>query len=141
MRAARLAPETEDVTSGSHARHPELQSAACGPPALHPPIDIDTSGDRDVLYIGEYFSGIASNDIGTGLGPRVTVMTGDGDVLSRVGTEAYGSQVGRFFSPHGVAVDSHGDLYVAEVANTDYGVPWRVKQELRSLQKLVRLRD
>jgi DNA-binding beta-propeller fold protein YncE len=102
-------------------------------------LDIDMSGERDVIYVGEYFSGIASNDIGTGLGPRVTVMSADGKVLSRVGTEAYGSQVGRFFSPHGVAVDSRGDLYVAEVANTDYGVPWRVKQELRSLQKLVRV--
>jgi DNA-binding beta-propeller fold protein YncE len=102
-------------------------------------LDIDTSGDRDVVYIGEYFSGISSNDIGTGLGPRVTVMSTDGKILARVGTEAYGSQVGRFFSPHGIAVDSKGDLYVAEVANTDYGVPWKVKQELRSLQKLVRI--
>jgi DNA-binding beta-propeller fold protein YncE len=104
-------------------------------------LDIDTSGDRDVIYVGEYFSGIASNDIGENLGPRVTVMDTSGKVLSRVGTEAYGSQVGRFFSPHGVAVDSKGDLYVAEVANTDYGVPWRVSKELRSLQKLVRIRD
>ena len=68
-------------------------------------------------------------------------MSTDGKVLSRVGTNAYGSQAGRFFSPHGVAVDSKGDLYVAEVANTDYGVPWNVRQELRSLQKLVRIRD
>jgi DNA-binding beta-propeller fold protein YncE len=104
-------------------------------------LDIDTSGDRDIVYVGEYFSGISSNDIGTGLGPRVTVMSTEGRVLARVGTQAYGSQVGRFFSPHGVAVDSKGDLYVAEVARTDYGVPWRVKQELRSLQKLVRIRD
>jgi hypothetical protein len=104
-------------------------------------LDIDTSGDRDIVYVGEYFSGISSNDIGTGLGPRVTVMSTEGRVLARIGTQAYGSQVGRFFSPHGVAVDSKGDLYVAEVARTDYGVPWRVKQELRSLQKLVRIRD
>lgn len=66
-------------------------------------------------------------------------MSTDGKVLARVGTEAYGSQVGRFFSPHGVAVDSKGNVYVAEVANTDYGVPWRVQTELRSLQKLERL--
>ena len=102
-------------------------------------LDIDTSGDRDIVYVGEYFSGISSNDIGQNLGPRVTVMSTDGKVLARVGTEAYGSQVGRFFSPHGIAVDSKGALYVAEVANTDYGVPWRVAQELRSLQKLVRI--
>src|SRR5947207_3106854 len=103
-------------------------------------LDIDTSGDRDIVYVGEYFSGISSNDIGTGLGPRVTVMSTNGKILARVGTEAYGSQVGRFFSPHGIAVDSKGDLYVAEVANTDYGVPWKVTRELRSLQKLLRIR-
>ena len=102
-------------------------------------LDIDMSGERDIVYVGEYFSGIASNDIGKNLGPRVTVMSTDGKVLARVGTEAYGSQVGRFFSPHGIAVDSKGALYVAEVANTDYGVPWRVQRELRSLQKLVRI--
>ena len=108
-----------------------LSRAAC--------IDIDTSGERDILYIGEYFSGISSNDTGTNLGPRVTVMSTDGKVLSRVGTEAYGSQVGRFFSPHGIAVDSKGNLYVAEVAHSDYGSVWNVKRELRSMQKLVKL--
>lgn len=104
-------------------------------------LDIDTSGEHDIVYVGEYFTGIASNDVGQNLGPRVTVMSTEGKVLARVGTESYGSQVGRFFSPHGIAVDSKGNLYVAEVANTDYGVPWKVKKELRSLQKLVRLRS
>jgi DNA-binding beta-propeller fold protein YncE len=108
-----------------------LSRAAC--------LDIDTSGERDIVYVGEYFSGIASNDIGTNLGPRVTVMSTDGKVLSRVGTEPYGSQAGRFFSPHGIAVDSKGDLYVAEVSATDYGRGWHVDPELRSLQKLVRV--
>jgi len=109
-----------------------LSRAAC--------LDIDTSGERDIVYIGEYFSGIASNDVGTGLGPRVTVMSTDGKVLSRVGTEPYGSQAGRFFSPHGIAVDSKGDLYVAEVSASDYGRGWNAAPELRSLQKLVRVR-
>jgi hypothetical protein len=108
-----------------------LSRAAC--------IDIDTSGERDILYVGEYFSGIASNDTGLNLGPRVTVMSTEGKVLSRVGTEPYGSQAGRFFSPHGIAVDSKGNLYVAEVAHSDYGSVWNVKRELRSMQKLVKL--
>lgn len=108
-----------------------LSRAAC--------LDIDTSGERDLIYIGEYFSGIASNDIGANLGPRVTVMSTAGKVLARVGTEPYGSQAGRFFSPHGIAVDSKGNLYVAEVARSDYGGVWKVAQELRSMQKLVKL--
>ena len=99
---------------------------------------IDVRGAEDIVYVGEYFSGIASNDVGTGLGPRVTVMNTSGEVLARVGTEAYGSQVGRFFSPHGIAVDSLGDIYVAEVSHSDYGRGWHVDPELRSMQKLVK---
>jgi hypothetical protein len=57
-----------------------------------------------------------------------------------VGTESYGSQSGRFFSPHGIAVDSHGDIYVAEVSHSDYGKGWYAPRELRSLQKLVRVK-
>lgn len=103
-------------------------------------IYIDTRSERDLVYIGEYFTGIGTNHMATRLGPRITVMTTAGEVLSRAGTESYGSQSGRFFSPHGIAVDSRGDIFVAEVAHSDYGTPWRVSQELRSMQKMVRLR-
>ena len=103
-------------------------------------IHIDTRGDEDIVYIGEYFSGIGSNHMGFNLGPRVTVMNTKGEVLSRVGIESYGSQHGRFFTPHGISVDSHGDVYVAEVSHSDYGSGWNIDQELRSMQKLVRVR-
>jgi len=103
-------------------------------------IYIDTRGSEDIIYIGEYFSGIGSNHMGTNLGPRVTVMNTKGDVLSRVGIDSYGSQHGRFFTPHGISVDSHGDVYVAEVSHSDYGQNWNIEHELRSMQKLVRVR-
>lgn len=103
-------------------------------------IYIDTRHEQDLIYIGEYFSGIGTNHMGINLGPRVTVMTTDGVVVGRAGTESYGTQPGRFFSPHGIAVDSHGDIYVAEVAHSDYGKPWHVSEELRSMQKMVRVR-
>jgi DNA-binding beta-propeller fold protein YncE len=105
-------------------------------------IYIDTRGAEDLIYIGEYFSGIASNDVGTNLGPRVTVLKTNGDRVARVGTEPYGSQSGRFYSPHGIAVDSKGDIYVAEVSHSDYGRGWNLEHEhgeLRSMQKLVKV--
>ena len=104
-------------------------------------ICINNRSGGDLIYIGEYFCGIATNDIGTDLGPRVTVMNTDGKVLARVGRESYGSQKGRFYSPHGVAVDSRGDVYVAEVSWSDYGSKLDPPQELRSMQKLVRLKN
>lgn len=103
-------------------------------------ICIDTRQAEDIVYIGEYFGGIGTNNMATRLGPRVTVMDTQGKVLARVGIESYGTQTGRFFSPHGIAVDSRGDIYVAEVAHSDYGKVWKVTEELRSMQKLERVR-
>ena len=79
-------------------------------------ICIDDRSGEELIYIGEYFCGIATNDIGTDLGPCVTVINTKGKVLARVGRESYGDQSGRFYSPHGIAIDSPGDLYVAEVS-------------------------
>lgn len=104
-------------------------------------ICIDDHTGEDLVYIGEYFCGIFTNDIGTDLGPRVTIMNTKGEVLARVGRESYGDQTGRFYSPHGIAVDSYGDIYVAEVSWSDYGGSMDPPQELRSMQKLVKVRD
>jgi len=75
------------------------------------------------------------------LGPRVTIVDAKkGEVLAYVGTQALGEEPGRFIAPHGIALDSHDDIYVAEVSNTfwtnTFGKP---DHELRSLQKLVRV--
>ena len=67
-----------------------------------------------------------------------------GNILARLGKEPLaGTKPGQFLSPHGLAVDSRGDLYVGEVAVTawpslfpDQPVP----KPLRSLQKFSRLR-
>ena len=70
------------------------------------------------------------------LGPRDSILNTKGELIARVGRESYGEQPGRFFSPHGIAVDSKGDIYVAEVAYTDYGSRMDPPKILRSMQKL-----
>ena len=45
---------------------------------------------------------------------RVGIYNRDGDQLSVWGSGEYGKP-GEFFAAHGIAVDSHGDLYVGEV--------------------------
>ena len=96
-------------------------------------------GASDIVYIGEYFAGISSNAIGTDLGPRVSVYQTDGTLLARVGRKSYGDEPGRFYSPHGIAVDSKGDVYVADVAYSEYGRLMDPPRELRSMQKLVKV--
>ena len=99
-------------------------------------LSIKKEGNTDVIYVGEYFCGIGTNDIGTDLGPRVSILNTKGEIIARVGKESYGEQAGRFFSPHGIAVDSKGNIYVAEVAWTDYGSRMDPPKILRSMQKL-----
>ena len=101
---------------------------------------VDTRGDRDLVYAGEYFGGIGSNDIGTDLGPRVTIFDTSGNVQALVSRQPYGDEPGRFYAPHGMAVDSHGDIYVGEVSWTEFGMKMDPPRELRSVQKLVRQR-
>lgn len=63
-------------------------------------IYIDTD---DLVYIAE-------------LGQRVTIMTLDGEVISQWGSERGSTVPGEFLAcPHGIWLDSHGDIYVGEV--------------------------
>ncbi len=75
------------------------------------------------------------------LGPRITIVTAKGGLLAHLGTQPIGEGLGQFIAPHGIAVDSRGDIYVAEVANTYWPILFGKKpnHELRCLQKLVRL--
>ena len=100
-------------------------------------ICMDDSDDQ-LVYLGEYFCGIGSNEMGTNLGPRVSIMNRQGEVLARLGNLSYGEEPGRFYSPHGIAVDSKGDIYVAEVSWSDYGTNLEPPRELRSMQKLIK---
>lgn len=100
---------------------------------------IDTRGEEQLVYVGEYFCGIGTNSMGMRLGPRVTILDTGGRVLARLGEHSYGEEPGRFYSPHGIAVDSRGDIYVAEVSWSDYGSLMDPPRELRSMQKLVKV--
>ena len=100
---------------------------------------VDKSAEQ-LVYIGEYFGGIGTNLTGERIGPRVTVMDRSGEVLARLGDQTMGPEDGRFYSPHGLAVDSRGDIYVADVTKSeDYGGLLDNSGEMRSLQKLVRI--
>ena len=94
---------------------------------------------QGLVYVGEYYAGIGSNVLGTDLGPRVTIFDTHGNVQAKLGRESYGDQPGRFYAPHGISVDSRGDIYVAEVSWAEYGMHMDPPKVLRSLQKLVKV--
>jgi DNA-binding beta-propeller fold protein YncE len=114
-----------------------LAPAAC--------IYVEQTGD-ELVYVGEFYGGIPENPTGLGnwtgrrLGPRVSILDKQGNVLTRVGDEPRGEQAGRFFAPHGITVDSTGDIYVAEVSWSVYGSKLESPREVRTIQKLVRRR-
>ena len=104
---------------------------------------VKRSDGEKLAYVGEFFGGFSTNSAGMRLGPRVSILDGDGNVLARLGDQPFGQEAGRFFSPHAIAVDSRGDIYVAEVSVTEsYGglIPPLADptEERRSLQKLVK---
>jgi hypothetical protein len=72
------------------------------------------------------------------IGPRVTVVDHTGKRIGRIGAMHAGLGLGEFIAPHGLTVDSRGDLYVGEVSWTNWGNmhPGTPRPEgLRSLHK------
>jgi len=67
--------------------------------------------------------------------PRVSVLDANGTVVTRLGGPDPCAP-GSFCAPHGLAVDSNGDLYVAEVTNTIGVKPGLVPPDCHTMQKL-----
>ncbi len=75
-----------------------------------------------------------------GYGHRLSVLSPAGELLARFGDAEEGEEPGLFIAPHGVAVDSHGDVYVGEVSYTIRGRRLDPPREMRSLSKVRRVR-
>jgi hypothetical protein len=99
---------------------------------------------KPTFFVGELGPGMPVNLKYRNLGPRLSVVDHEGKLISRLGgTEGPGTEVGRFMSPHGLAIDSRGDIYVGEVAYTNWPTSFpgqTMPRPLRSLQKLERVR-
>jgi DNA-binding beta-propeller fold protein YncE len=87
------------------------------------------------LYVGELPSHLAVNQAVANLGARVSILSLKGELLGRFGGAFAGERPGEFVAPHGVTVDSRGDVYVAEVSYTAKGRHENPPREIRSLQK------
>jgi len=85
---------------------------------LHRPsgLHLAVQGDRRVLYVGEVGPYLRSNVGWPNVGPRVSILSGSGDLIGRLDSPVWDRLgPGAFVSPHGIALDSHGDIYLADV--------------------------
>lgn len=105
-------------------------------------LEQERTGSRN-FYLGEIGPHLRANRNFPNCGPRVTIMSTNGLVLARLGNLTAGDAADRFMSPHGLAIDSRGDVYVGEVSYTSWtgAFPGEVPAYLRTLRKLVRLPD
>jgi hypothetical protein len=105
-----------------------------------------TFGKCPLCYVGEIGPYMPVNRNYPNIGPRVSLLDGKGNVLARLGRteDAVGQEPGQFMSPHGIAVDSRGDIYVGEVVASSWPSAFPGKprpSNLKSLQKLEKLPD
>jgi DNA-binding beta-propeller fold protein YncE len=78
-------------------------------------------GKRPNFVIGELGPGMPVNRTVPNLGPRLTIVDAKGKHIARLGGEnGPGLEAGKFLAPHGIALDSRGDIYVGEVGVTDW---------------------
>lgn len=86
---------------------------------LHRPSALTiTPGPCPVCFVGEIGPYMEVNRGWPNTGPRVSILSNDGSLLSRLTVEpAAGIGPGQFLSPHGIAIDSRGDIYVGEVSS------------------------
>lgn len=100
-------------------------------------------GKCPICFIGELGPGMPVNRLYPNLGPRLSIVDNEGKLIARLGGEdGPGLEVGKFLAPHGLAVDSKGDIYVGEVSYTNWKTSFpdtEMPRPLRSLQKLERV--
>jgi hypothetical protein len=67
------------------------------------------------------------------------VYTVDGQVVARWGGEGDPCAPGNFCAPHGLCVDSQGDVYVGEVSYTFAASRGKVPRDCHMFQKFTRV--
>ena len=89
---------------------------------LHRPCALYCCGGKQPNFIiGELGPGMPVNRKVPNLGPRLSIVDAKGKRIARLGGEnGPGLEAGKFLAPHGIALDSKGDIYVGEVGVTDW---------------------
>jgi hypothetical protein len=101
-----------------------------------------TEGSSPDCIVGELASYLDVNKDFPNLGPFVSFFDKRGSLLSRLDKgSGPGLLAGQFISPHSIAIDSLGDLYIGDVVETDWEEVMGkelMPRNLRRFQKLKR---
>jgi len=103
---------------------------------MHRPCGLHIDGE--LCYIGQLPSGLAVNQDYPNLGSCISIHDLKGNRLARLGDIRPGEKPSQFIAPHGITVDSRGDIYVGEVSWTAKGRTLDPPREVRSFRKLVK---
>jgi hypothetical protein len=99
------------------------------------------ASSNPICIVGELGPAIRTNRNYPNIGPRVSILDNKGNLLARLGAQHPGLGPEEFIGPHGLALDSRGDLYVGEVSIAQwapyFGLP--VPKDLRCLRKYRKL--
>ena len=101
---------------------------------IHHPMSV-TTDSKDNIYVGEMGPPPVQEGV-KNLGNCVSILNSEGELIERLGDELPGSKDNQFVAPHGIAVDSNGSIYVAEVAWTF----WFSRQENPPIGEIPSLR-
>lgn len=93
---------------------------------------------EDLVYVGQLPTHLDVNADYPNIGACVSVHDLSGRQLARIGDAYAGLGPKQYTAPHGIAVDSHGDIYVGEVSYTAWVRRHGLDHEVRSFRKLVR---
>lgn len=91
------------------------------------------------FFVAQGVTGLTINAGVPYIGNQVAILSPQGDRIGHIGESTGGERPGQFLAAHGLALDSRGDLYVAEVTFSVRGRHETPQRELRSLQKFMRL--
>ena len=104
---------------------------------MHRPCGLHLDGG--VAYVGQLMTHLDVNAAYPNVGACVSIHDMSGRQLARLGAAYAGEEPGQFTTPHGLAVDSRGDIYVGEVSWSGYGRRLAEPRTARCFRKLVRV--
>jgi hypothetical protein len=107
---------------------------------IHRPCGLHVAENEDLMYVGELAPAYPFNQNYPNLGARIGIYDLKGNRLASLGDARAGEEPHQFLAPHGLTVDSRGDVYVGEVSWSFKGKHLNPPRELPSFRKLVKIR-